>query len=120
MAAVSNLAGGFAIHIIDTKAIPYKPKRKGVSLKTITGERCQMGFTRLDPGFSSDHAHEEEQMGLVLGGEVELCIGPEKRQCGPGDAYHIPAGMQHSFRVVSDGHAEVLDIFSPPKEENRQ
>jgi len=111
---------GSAGHIVDVTTIPWRQKREGVAIKTITGERCQMGFTRLDPGFSSDHAHDEEQMGLVLAGEVELGIGDEKRLCGPGVAYHIPAGMPHSFRVVSDTYAEILDIFSPPKEENRQ
>jgi mannose-6-phosphate isomerase-like protein (cupin superfamily) len=105
------------LHVVDTKAIPYK--RKGVAVKSITGERFQMVFVRLDPDFSSDHAHDEEQMGFVLTGEVEIVIGSEKIQCTPGDAYHIPAGMRHSFRVISGRHAELLDIFSPPTEENR-
>lgn len=62
-----------------------------------------MGFARLDPGFSSNHSHDEEGRGFVITGEIELVIGTEIRRCGPGRVCHIPARMPHSFRVVSNG-----------------
>jgi len=102
----------------DLGRMEYQLKREGVHLKSITGERLQVTQVRLDAGFESDHSHPEEQIGLVLSGQIRLTIADETRTCATGDAYHIPANVRHSFKVLSSPHAEILDIFSPPKEEN--
>ena len=107
------------MHFFYLKDTQYKLKRKGVWVKAISGERCQMLQIRLDPGFESDHCHPEEQIGLVLAGTISLTVDDETESCGKGDAYYIPANARHSFKVLSDEPAEILDVFSPPKEENR-
>jgi unsaturated pyranuronate lyase len=107
------------MYFYDLKSTQYKVKRKGVQVKAISGERCQLLQIKLEPGFESDHSHPEEQIGLVLSGAVQITIEKETKTCCEGDAYHIPAGIRHSFKVVSIEPAEILDIFSPPKEENR-
>lgn len=106
------------MNFYDFNHIDYKLKREGVEVKAVQGERSQMVMAKLDPGFESDHSHPEEQMGLVLSGLIRLTIGDETRICGKGDGYHIPPNVPHSFKVVSGVCAEILDIFSPPKEEN--
>lgn len=107
------------MHFYPFTDMQFKLKREGVRVKAVSGENVQMLRIRLDPGFESDHSHPEEQIGLVLSGTVRLTIGGEERTCGEGIAYHIPAGVRHSFKVISAEPAEILDIFSPPKEENR-
>ncbi|HMK46580.1 MAG TPA: cupin domain-containing protein [Methanocella sp.] len=107
------------MHFFDLKNMQYKLKRKGVQVKAITGERCQMLRIRLDPGFESDHCHSEEQIGLVLAGKIVLTVDGVTKSCVEGDAYHIPSNARHSFKVLSSGPAEIIDFFSPPKEENR-
>lgn len=107
------------MHFYNLNDTEFKLKREGVRVKAVSGENAQMLLIRLDPGFESDHAHPEEQIGMVLSGTVRLSIGGEERTCGKGFAYHIPAGTRHSFKVISAEPAEILDIFSPPKEENR-
>jgi quercetin dioxygenase-like cupin family protein len=97
----------------------YQPKRAGVYIKGISGENVQMLFIKLEPGFISDHSHPHEQMGQVMCGEVELTIASETKKCGVGDLYYIPSNVPHSFKVLSAQAVEILDIFSPPKEENR-
>ena len=99
--------------------IPNKQKRERLLVKVITGERIQMVFAQMEPGFISDHSHPHEQMGYVLSGEIELTIGDVTRRCGAGYSYHIPGNIHHSFKVVSKGPARIQDIFSPPKDENR-
>lgn len=106
-------------HFYDLDGMAYKNKREGVQIKTISGERTQMIFTRLAPGFKSDHHHPEEQMGVVLSGAISLTVDGETRICEKGDGYYIPADMPHAFSVISDEQAEILDVFGPPKEENR-
>ena len=98
---------------------PYRQKRPGVEIKAFSGQRIQVTIVRLEPGFVSSHQHPEEQMGYVLSGEMELIIGEEEKKCASGDGYSIPGGMLHSLRVVSGQPVELLEIFSPPKEENR-
>ncbi|HTY89630.1 MAG TPA: cupin domain-containing protein [Methanocella sp.] len=102
----------------DLNRIEYKLKREGAHVKAITGERIQVMQVRLDVGFESDHSHPEEQVGLVLSGQVELTVGGETRMCGAGAGYCIPPNVRHSFKVLSRPYAEIIDIFSPPKEEN--
>ena len=97
----------------------YKQKRPGVMIKSISVENFQMTFLLLDPGFVSQHSHPEEQIGYVLAGQVEIVVGDERMECRGGDGYSIPSGVPHSFRVLSGQSAELVEIFSPPKEENK-
>jgi|SRR5271157_794302 len=108
-----------ASHFFAFESMPFAFKRAGVHIKSITGENVQMNVVQLDPDFKSDHEHPHEQIGFVLAGEVELTIEGDTRVCGKGDGYHIPPNVRHSFTVVSEGPAELLEVFSPPKEENR-
>ena len=55
----------------------------------------------------------------MLAGKVEIFIGKELMECGSGDGYHIPGATPHSFRVLYEQPAELIEIFSPPKEENK-
>ena len=103
-------------HIQET---PYKQKRKGVQIKTISGEHIQMTFIHLEPGFASSHKHPEEQMGYILSGEIELVIDQDRMECIRGDGYLIPSDTLHSFHVLSKEPVELLEVFSPPKEENK-
>jgi quercetin dioxygenase-like cupin family protein len=102
-----------------TRNVPFRQKRAGVQMKAFSGSQIQMTIVQLEPGFISSHTHPEEQMGYILSGEMEMSIGEEKMNCAHGDGYSIPGGMLHSVRVTSDQPVELLEIFSPPKEENR-
>lgn len=95
-----------------------KQKREGVFAKVMTGQLMQMTLIHLDCGVSTDHSHENEQMGYILSGEVEITISNEKKICKFGDAYLIPSNIQHGFKVLSKKGVDYLEMFSPPKEEN--
>ena len=98
---------------------PYKQKREGVRIKSFSGKNIQFAFIRLEPNFISKHKHPEEQMGYILSGKVEIVIGEEKMECGLGDGYLIPSETIHSFQVLLDQPVELVEAFSPPKEENK-
>ena len=101
------------------KDTAYRFKRKGVQIKSVSGDLIQMVFVKLDTGFISEHVHLNEQMGYILVGKIELTIEGDTRECNPGDVYHIAANVQHSFKVLSEEPAEILETFCPPKDENR-
>ena len=93
-------------------SIPYKKKRDCVFIKSITGENAQLTFIRLEPGEVTNHHHPHEQMGYILSGQVELTVDGNTKVLGPGD-------VQHGFSVTTVEGVEYIEIFSPPKEENR-
>ena len=99
--------------------IPFQKKRERVFLKSVTGEDAQLCFMHLEPGEVTDHEHPHEQLGYILSGQVELTIDGQPHTLGAGDAYHIPKHVRHGFRLLTDQPLEYLEIFSPPKEENR-
>lgn len=70
----------------------------------------QIVFLDIDPiGEVPPHSHGE-QWGIVVEGEMELTIGGETRRYGPGDSYHIPAGVVHGARFLS--HFRAIDFFA--------
>lgn len=97
----------------------FLPKKPGISAKVITGKKMQIALARVDYGIITKHSHENEQMGYILKGEVEITIAGETKICGPGIAYLIPSNVLHGFKVLSKEGAEWLECFAPPKEENK-
>ncbi len=107
------------MYFFNVPSIPYEKKRERVFIKSITGEKLQLSFIRLEPGEYTNHRHSQEQMGYILSGNVEVTINEQAQVLGPGAAYYIPNNVQHGFRVTQTEGVEYLEIFSPPKAENR-
>ncbi len=63
------------------------------------------------------HKHPNEQLGIVLEGEVTLTIGDETRKLKQGDAYVAPANVPHGRAAVSKNQIKMLEVFSPPRED---
>ena len=65
-----------------------------------------------------EHSHPNEQVGLILSGDLEFTIGGETRTLKPGEMFRIPGGVPHSV-VALDQPVRVLDIFHPVRDEYR-
>ena len=91
----------------------------GIRMNVMVGGRMMANWVRIEPGASvPTHAHEHEQIGLVLEGEILMTIGDETRALVPGHAYTIPGNLPHSAVAGPQG-CLVIDIFSPPREDYR-
>jgi quercetin dioxygenase-like cupin family protein len=102
------------------KDIPSRKPAEGVEMRAIHGERMTLAFFTIAQGSGiPEHAHPHEQIGTVLKGKLELTIAGEKRVVPPGGAYNIPSNATHAALCV-EGPAEVLEIFSPVREDWRQ
>ncbi|MEF9885516.1 cupin domain-containing protein [Streptomyces sp. P9-A4] len=75
------------------------------------------GFGRavVEPGGVTDpHAHDENEVFLILEGAGEMTIGEERRPIGPDTAVFIPAGNPHFIRNTGDSERlTFLSIYWP-------
>ena len=85
--------------------------------RSVDGERITMAVVELDPGaVASEHAHENEQLGIVLQGSMSFRVGDEKRELAPGETWTIPANTPHEAIAGPEG-AVVIDVFAPPRDD---
>jgi quercetin dioxygenase-like cupin family protein len=86
----------------------------GVVARAFHGERLTMALVELEPGKPvPEHHHDNEQLGFVLRGEMEMKIGDETRLLHPGDTYVIPSEMPHAVVTTGPQGCVVADIFAP-------
>jgi quercetin dioxygenase-like cupin family protein len=90
-----------------------------VRIRTCAGDHVQFSFVDIPHGgVVAEHSHANEQMGVVLEGELDFTIGGETRTLRAGDVFRIPGGVPHSV-VARNGPAKALDVFYPIRDEYR-
>lgn len=105
-------AGRFVNVESDLQPLELAP---GVTSRPLVGANLLGSFVRYAPNSLAPlHAHEEEQLFILLEGEIELTLGGETRVMRAGDAAMIPAWVEHSARSL-DAPAYQIDVFSPPR-----
>jgi quercetin dioxygenase-like cupin family protein len=96
-----------------------RPQRiwDGIVGRTVHGERVSFSLLELDAGaVVPEHAHANEQVGLLLEGSVTFTIGNETRDVGPGGTWRILADVPHSVVVGPEG-ALIVEVFSPVRDD---
>jgi transcriptional regulator with XRE-family HTH domain len=58
--------------------------------------------------------HAGEEGGVVVSGHIELTVGAETRQLGPGDAYYFTSAIPHRFHNSGDEPCEIISASTPP------
>ena len=90
-----------------------------VKITTFAGDHLQVSIADIPArGAVPDHAHPNEQLGMIVSGRLVFTIGGETKTLGPGEVYRIPGGVRHSV-VALDEPVRALDIFYPIREEYR-
>jgi quercetin dioxygenase-like cupin family protein len=56
-----------------------------------------------------EHHHEQEEVWIVVVGELEVTIDGETAVAGAGDVAVVPSDTRHSVRARSDGRAVIAD-----------
>ena len=93
------------------------PVWEGIVARCVSGERITLAVVELDPGaVVAEHAHENEQLGIVLHGSMTFRVGDEERELGPGDTWTIPANTPHEAVAGREG-VVVIDVFAPPRDD---
>ena len=82
----------------------------GVRGWLLQGSDHQVVFFEIEPIGEIPAHHHGEQWGVVVEGEMELTIGGVARLYRAGDSYHVPAGVEHSARVLT--RVRAIDFFA--------
>jgi quercetin dioxygenase-like cupin family protein len=95
----------------------YRESLKGVRQKTLAyGLKTLMVEFRLREGAVLPlHRHPHEQTGYLVSGRLDLTIGKETRQQGPGDSWCIPGDTEHGATALEDSVA--VEVFAPVRED---
>lgn len=110
------MADGYFITPGDATQVEMLP---GVHRRTMgtTDEAMLCEFYLQRDSVVPPHSHQNDQVGYVILGKIEMTIGGQARICNPGDSYAIPGGIVHSARALVD--SVVIDAFSPPRDDYR-
>jgi quercetin dioxygenase-like cupin family protein len=105
-------AAGRYVTVSSLPAVEFLP---GLGFRPVLGDGVLTNFVSFAPGaVAPRHAHEEEQIVIVLTGELEFDLDGDVRTMRPGDVAVIPAWVPHGA-WTTDGHCEEVDVFCPPR-----
>lgn len=96
------------------------PAASGLSLRQVGDarrHRLQMLHERYESGADTGeelYAHEGEEAGIVIEGEVELTVGETTRTLRKGDAYIFDSRIPHRFRNRGPTVCEIVSACTPP------
>ena len=81
----------------------------------VHGDEATLAAIELEPGaVVPEHAHLNEQTGILVSGSLTFTIGGETKEVRPGAMWVIPAHTPHSVVVGPDG-ASLVELFAPPR-----
>lgn len=87
----------------------------GLSARSTHGAKLTLAVLEFEPDTTlPEHAHPNEQLGLLIAGSLELEVAHERRTLRPGGTWCIPADAPHSAHA-GPGGAVVVESFAPPR-----
>jgi unsaturated pyranuronate lyase len=96
----------------DVAAVEFVP---GLVFRPVVGDQLMANFVRYDPDTVAPlHSHEEEQITVVIEGELEFDLAGDRRTMRPGMAVVVPPGVPHGAHTHATSCFEI-DIFHPPR-----
>jgi quercetin dioxygenase-like cupin family protein len=102
---------------ITWSSIPATEVYPGIARQVVNGERQTMVRYVYQPGtVFPEHQHPEEQITVVLSGEIEFTVAGEVVTLGPGQVAIIPPGTPHGARVIGDHVVETFNALSPRRD----
>jgi quercetin dioxygenase-like cupin family protein len=88
----------------------------GLALRPLLATNVMLSFARYEPHAEAPrHAHVEQQVFLMLEGELEMDLDGDVRTMRPGDVAVIPSWVPHRV-TAGEAPAFQLDIFCPPRQ----
>jgi quercetin dioxygenase-like cupin family protein len=104
---------GRYVNIDTMKAVEFLP---GLGFRPVLGHRSLTNFVNYEPGAEAPrHVHEEEQIVIVLEGELIFDLDGDVRTMRKGDVAVVPSWVPHGAHAGEQPCFQ-LDVFCPPRE----
>ena len=103
---------GRYVRVDEVTSAEYVP---GLTFRPVLGDGVLTNFVQFEPGAEAPrHVHEEEQIVIILDGEMTFNIDGDERTMRKGDVAVIPAWVPHGAWTTDTTCLEV-DVFCPPR-----
>lgn len=103
-------------HFVDLSTVEPVVFVPGLEFRPALGESTMLNSVRFAPHTEAPvHSHDEEQITLVVEGELDFDIDGEVRRLTPGMVAVIPANVPHGART-GDIACHEYDVFNPPRQ----
>jgi quercetin dioxygenase-like cupin family protein len=87
----------------------------GLRFHPVTTDAVMTNFVTLEPdAVAPNHHHAEQQIAIIVSGELTFTVGGETRVMQPGDCVVIPPHVEHGGVAGPDG-CQAIDVFTPPR-----
>jgi unsaturated pyranuronate lyase len=87
----------------------------GLTFRPVATESVLTNFVTFAPDTPAPmHHHIEQQIAIVLSGELRFTVGDETRAMHAGDCVVIPPHVPHGGVAGPEG-CQVIDVFTPPR-----
>jgi len=95
----------------------YRESLPGIRQKTLVygAETLMVEFRLQKDAELPMHKHPHEQTGYLVSGRLDLTVGDETREMGPGDSWCVPGNTDHGAKPLDDSVA--VEVFSPVRED---
>jgi quercetin dioxygenase-like cupin family protein len=88
----------------------------GLEFRPVTTDSVMTNHVTFEPdAVAPTHHHDEQQIAIILSGELTFIVGGETRVMHAGDCVVIPPNVEHGGVAGPQG-CEALDVFTPPRE----
>jgi unsaturated pyranuronate lyase len=88
---------------------------EGLEFRPVTTDSVMTNFVTFAPDAPAPmHHHAEQQIAIVLEGELKFTVGTETKAMHAGDCVVIPPHVPHGGAAGSQG-CTVIDVFTPPR-----
>ena len=95
---------------IDTSELRVREPLPGWKGRFFHSENMTFAHYTIDAGSSiHEHHHPNEEVWIVLEGEMEFSIGGVTRMVGPGAVAVVPSDTPHSVKALTSGRAIVAN-----------
>ena len=87
----------------------------GLEFRPVTTDSVMTNFVTFAPDAPAPmHHHVEQQIAIVLSGELNFTVGAETRVMHAGDCVVIPPHVPHGGAAGPEG-CTAIDVFTPPR-----
>jgi quercetin dioxygenase-like cupin family protein len=108
----SSDAPGRFVHIDELEPLIVV---SGLEFRPVTSDTVRTNFVAFEPGATAPmHHHVEQQIAIILSGELTFTVGDETKVMHAGDCVVIPPNVEHGG-VAGPHGCNAVDVFTPPR-----